>query len=151
MHDGGVVAPAKAAADLGQRPAGQLLGQIHRHLPRPGDGAQPLRPDQVGKADVVMLGHLALDLLDRQLAVGGAQDVGQAVLGQVQRDLAADQAGKGEQPGQRAFQHADVGGDAMRQEFQHTGRDLQALVLAAVEIDLLLQDALSFFDILKLP
>ncbi len=46
VHDRGVIAPAKAAADLGQAAAGQLLGQIHRHLARPRDGAHALWADQ---------------------------------------------------------------------------------------------------------
>jgi hypothetical protein len=41
VHDGGVIAAAELAADLRQRPHRQLLGQIHRDLTRPGDGAGP--------------------------------------------------------------------------------------------------------------
>ena len=43
-----------------------------------------------------MLRHAALDLFDRHLAVRGAQDIGEAVLRQLQRDLAPDEAGEGE-------------------------------------------------------
>ena len=43
-----------------------------------------------------MFRDLALDFLDRNLAVIGAQDVGQTFLRHVQRDLAPHQAGKGE-------------------------------------------------------
>ena len=67
-----------------------------------------------------MLGHLALDLLDRDFAIRRTQDVGKAILRQVKRDFAAHKACKSKQPGQRAFQHADIGGNAMRKEFQNS-------------------------------
>jgi len=44
-----------------------------------------------------MFGHLALDFLDGQPPVRGAQDVRQAVLREVERNLAPDQRGEGEQ------------------------------------------------------
>ena len=44
-------------------------------------------------------------------------------------------------PGQGAFQHADVGGDPVREEFQHAIGQHQPAILAAVMVDLLLQDA----------
>jgi hypothetical protein len=41
-----------------------------------------------------MLGHAALDFLDRDFALGGAQHIGQTILRQLHRDLAAHKAGK---------------------------------------------------------
>jgi hypothetical protein len=64
----------------------------------------------------------------------GAQDVGQAVLRQIQRDLAPHQTGEGEKPRQRAFQHAHVGGDPVREELQHAVRDDEAAELAGGSI-----------------
>ena len=55
--------------------------------------------------------------------------------------------GEGEEAGQRAFQHADIGGDAVGQEFQHAVGHDKAAILAAVDIDLLLQDAEAQFVI----
>ena len=130
VHDGGVIAAPKPAADLGQGPAGQLLGQIHRHLARAGIVAHPLRANHIGQADVVMLGHLALDFLDRDLAIRSLQHIGQTILGQLQVDLAAHKRGKGKQTGQRAFQNTHVGRNAVGQKFQHTRRNRQAGILA---------------------
>jgi len=84
---------------------------------------------------------LALDFVDRDLAVRGAQDVGQAILRQIKRDLAPDQAGEGEKPGQRAFQHANIGGDPVGKKLQHPRRQFQPAVLLAVNLGLLLQHA----------
>ena len=92
-----------------------------------------------------MFRHLALDVVDRDLAVVGAQDVGQAFLGHFQRDFATQQAGMGKQALQRAFQHADVGGDPMRQEFQNAGADFQIRLLGAEALGLGLQDAQAQF------
>ena len=39
VHDRRMVAPTEPAADLGQRTLRQMLGQLHRHLARPGDDA----------------------------------------------------------------------------------------------------------------
>ncbi len=69
-----------------------------------------------------------------------------AVLGQFQRDLAAHQRGEGEKPHQRAFQHADIGRDAMRKVFQYAIGDDEARILQAVLLDLLLQNAKAQFD-----
>ena len=109
MHDGGVVAATKTAANFGQRPICHMFGQIHRHLPGPGIAAHALGADQIGQADVEMVADLALNLLNGDLAVAGAQDVGQTISGQFQRNVAAHQRRKGKQPGQRPFEHADVG------------------------------------------
>ena len=91
--------------------------------------------------------HLALDFLDREFAVRGAQDVGKAVLRQFQRDLAAHEGGEGKQAGERAFKDANIRGDAMGEEFKHAVREDEALVLRAVEFNLLLQDAEAEFVI----
>ena len=98
-----MVPSAKTTANLGQAARGQLLGQKHRDLTRAGDVAQTLWADHVRQAYVVIVGHPALDFLDRQLAIRGAQDVGKAVLRQVQRDFPTNKTGEGEKPGQRAF------------------------------------------------
>ena len=138
MHDRGVIAPAKASAYLGQAAAGQLLGQVHGNLSRAGNGAHPLGADHVRQADVVVLGHFALNLFDRDLAVRRTQNIGKAVLRQVQRNFAAHQAGEGEQTRQGTFQHADVGGNAVRQKFQNAGGNHQVAVLAVIEFGFLL-------------
>ena len=97
-----------------------------------------------------MLGHLALNFFNRQLAVRGAQNIGQAVLSQFQRDFAPHQRGKGKEARQSAFQNADIRGDAMRQEVQNALGDLQAGILLAVEFCLLLQDPKTQFVIRRM-
>jgi hypothetical protein len=84
-----VVAPAEAAADVGQRLGRQLLRQIHRDLARPGDFAGAAGRGHLGLADAVMLGDLGLDLVDRDAALVGAQDVGEHFLDEGDVDLAA--------------------------------------------------------------
>ena len=92
-----------------------------------------------------MLRHLALDFLDGDLALRGAQNVRQALLRQVQRDLATDQRGKRKEPGQRTLQHPHVCRDAMREEFQHTFGHLEVRVLNAMALQLALQNSEAQF------
>src|SRR6056297_916765 len=73
VHDGRVVPVPEATPDFGKTAGGQLLGEVHRHLSRTREGAESLGPYEVAQADVVVLGHLALDLLDRDLALGRAE------------------------------------------------------------------------------
>src|SRR6266404_6947730 len=91
MHDRGVVTIAEALADLRQAQGGELLGEIHRDLARPGDRAGATRRAHLGELDVVVRRHSLLDLIDRDLAVGLAQQVVQDVLRHLDGDLAADQ------------------------------------------------------------
>ena len=64
MHHCRMVAPAEFTANLGQRSRGQLLGEKHRDLAWPGHLAGPPWRLHIGKLDVEMLGHAALDVLD---------------------------------------------------------------------------------------
>ncbi len=111
MHDGRVVAPAELAADLGQRARGQLLGQIHRHLPGPGHRAGAPGGMHVGNAHVEVLGDAFLDLLDRDAALIRPQEVAEHLLGAFQRDRLADQGGVGDDAGERPLELTDVRGN----------------------------------------
>ena len=84
-----VVAPAEAAADVGQRLGRQLLRQIHRHLARTGDFAGAPRRGHLGLADAVMLGDLGLDFVDRDAPLVGAKHVGEHFLDERRRRSAA--------------------------------------------------------------
>ena len=66
-----------------------------------------------------MFGDLALDFLDRDAPVMGAEDIVQNFLRAFQRDGAAEQIGPGYQAIKRAFQFPDIGGDFMREEFHN--------------------------------
>ena len=73
-----------------------------------------------------MLGDAFLDFLDRYLAIVGPQNILQHVLGRLQGNRSADQIGIGDDPIERAFQLAHVGGDLMGEKFQNLGRYLNA-------------------------
>ena len=125
----------------GKRARGQGLGEEHRHLPRAGHLAGAAGGEQVGHPQVVVVGDLAQDLVDRDLALGGAQDVGEALLGHVEVDGAADEARVGEEPVERAFEHAHVRADAVGEELHDAGADHDARVLLQLRLGLGLQDA----------
>ena len=110
----------------GQRAAGELLGEIHRDLPRPGHGAGAAGRGHVGQADAPCSATLRLDLLDRDPAVMRLEHVLQHFLRALERDRAADQVGMREEAVEAALELADVAGDLVRQEFQHLGRDRHA-------------------------
>ena len=107
-RQGGVIPSTKGIAKFWQTVVGQFLGQRHRHLARTGEGAHALGPDHVAEADIVMVGDLALDFLDRDLAFRSAQDIRQAILGDFKRYLAAHEAAECEKPHEGPFQNAHV-------------------------------------------
>src|SRR6056297_53679 len=141
VHHGGVVAPAEASPDLGQGAAGELFAQVHGHLPGTRIAARAPWPDEIGQADVVMVGHLALDLLDRELALVAAQHVREAILRQVLRNGLAHQRGEGAEPRQGTLEHAHVGVDPVGEEFEHAVLDLEIGLALAVAFGAVLQHA----------
>ena len=71
VQDRGVVAPAEEVADVGQRVVGQFPGEIHRHLPRPGDVLAALGAGEVADRAREALadeGAISLRLMRRSLA-----------------------------------------------------------------------------------
>jgi len=68
VHDSPVVAAAEGITDLAQRALGVLAGEEHGHLAREGDALGPALALHVRQADVVVLGHPALDLLDGEVS-----------------------------------------------------------------------------------
>src|SRR5690349_12124423 len=64
-----VVAAAETPADIGQRAAGQFARQEHRHLARPRHTARAPCRVQLADIELVELGRLLLDLLDRDPAI----------------------------------------------------------------------------------
>ena len=147
VHDRGVVAPSKPTADLGQRAGSELFRKIHGDLTRASEGADALRTNQVREADVEVLADLALDFLDRDLAIRRAQHVRQAVLRQFHRDLATDQRRKCKEAHQGSLKHAHVAGDSMRQEFEDALLNPQVWELFGKLLDLLLEYAKPKFVI----
>ena len=69
-----------------------------------------------------MLGDALLDLLDRHPPVVGPEQIVQHLLGRLQRDVAADKRGVGDDPVERALELADVGDDLVGQELENLER-----------------------------
>src|SRR5690606_11791074 len=65
VHHGGVVATPEGLADLGEALLGEFLGEVHRDLARPGNVGRATLGEHVGDLDPELLGHRALDLVDR--------------------------------------------------------------------------------------
>src|SRR5205807_2351669 len=63
VQDGRVVLAAEGAADLGERGVGELTREVHRDLPREGDGPRPVLRLEVGELYAEELGDASLDLL----------------------------------------------------------------------------------------
>ena len=68
-----VIAAPEAPAYVGQRPRGQLLGQPHGRLARPGDRAVAALGDQVGLLEAKVLAGGLLDIIDRDAFFTAAQ------------------------------------------------------------------------------
>src|SRR5688500_7037309 len=73
----GVSPPVVVPAYLRQRARRQLLLQIQLYLPGAGDLAGSPGARHLGLADAVVIRDAGLDLVDRDAALVGAQDVGQ--------------------------------------------------------------------------
>ena len=69
-----------------------------------------------------MFGDTLLNFFDCHAPVMRFQHVMQYFLGRLKRHRAAEQIGMGDQPVQRPFQLADIGGDLVGEEFQHARR-----------------------------
>ena len=125
MDHRGVIAPAETAPDLGQRAGGELLGEIHRHLARAGDLARAPRRGHLRLADAIVIGHAALDFVDRDAALIGAQHVGQRLGDELQIDRPAAQRRISDHAVERAFQLAHVRRDPLGEEQHHLLRHLR--------------------------
>ena len=87
VHDGRVVSAAEVGADFGEAVLGQLLGEVHGNLARPGDvGGAALRM-HFRDLDVVVVGDGLLDALDRDQVVVDRELVAKDVLGDVDCDF----------------------------------------------------------------
>ena len=142
VHHGGVVATAEPPPDLGQAARGELLGQVHRDLAGPREGAQTLGADQVATggccsgretfrwiSSIVILRSEARRMSARQSCASSSV---------ISRPTSAPKA---KSRMQRAFEHTHVGRDAVGEEFEHAVGDLQVAELVRILFDLLLQDA----------
>jgi hypothetical protein len=69
--------------------------------------------------DAIELAHRALDLVDRDAAAVGREDIGQLLFGQLQAHRLAGELGKGDKLVEAADQFADVAVDRAGEEFDH--------------------------------
>src|SRR3546814_9375136 len=81
-----MVAPAKAASDLGIGTRRQFLGEIHRDLARAGDRADAALRRHLGLVEPVVRAHRALDLVDRDARTRATDIFGETVLGEREID-----------------------------------------------------------------
>src|SRR5689334_15171019 len=65
MQDRRVIAAAEVTADFFQAVSRMTTGQVHAYLPRKRDALVALLALKIGQANVVVLGHVIQDLLDR--------------------------------------------------------------------------------------
>jgi len=132
VDDGAVVFAAEGVADVVQRGFREFAGEVHGDLAREGDIGRAALARHVGEADVVVLGDLALDLVDGDGFAGLLlEDVAEEVLDDVLGDFAVAEGLVGGDAHEGAFQAADVVADAVGEEFDDPGleRDVEALRL----------------------
>src|SRR5690349_16980406 len=65
VQDGGVVASAEGLAELLEGDAGQIAGEMDRHVAGPGDACGPALRAKVLDGDAVVGGDGVLDVVDR--------------------------------------------------------------------------------------
>ncbi len=88
-----------------------------------------------------MLGHPALNFIDGDPAIGGAEQILQHVLHGIEGDVATDQIGMSNEAVQRALKLADIRGDLVREELgnllRHVDFQLVSLRLQDAEAQLI--------------
>jgi hypothetical protein len=65
VEDSSVIPAAECVADLVQRRLGMFARQVHGHLSRESDVGRTPLTGHIREADIEMLGHFPLDLIDR--------------------------------------------------------------------------------------
>ena len=94
-----------------------------------------------------MLTDLFHDLIDGQLTLRGAQNIGKAVLGPIQRDFSANQRREREKPGHSPFKHTDVARNTVSKKFEDAGSYGQVWVLRPELRHLVLQHTKAQFKV----
>src|SRR5690606_6327347 len=102
------------AADLRQRPLGQLLREIHADLARPDDGTMPSLRQQIPLRDTVVTRNDAQDIFDLDAArLDTLNQIADHGLGDIHRYRRAHVLPVGKQADDRTFQLATVIGEAL--------------------------------------
>ena len=135
VKHGGVVLAAEAPPDVRVGVAGQLAGEVHGHLARERHGLGARLGAEVLDLDVEDLGDAAEDVVDRDEVLLGAPDVGEDLLGEVERERAPGQVAEGADAHEGALELPDVRLHAVADEVGDVVREGDA-----IELGLLLQD-----------
>ena len=114
-----MVPPTEDAADLGQRSRRHLLGEIHGHLTRTGNGARAALGAHFRRIDLEMRGAGLLDFIHGDAAGIGADSIGQHLLGEIQINRTPGQLAISDQLVEGAFQFAHVRPDRAGEEIDH--------------------------------
>ena len=109
VDDGGVVLASEGLADLGEGGVGEGLDEVHRDLSRDGDGLGVVPGLEVRELDVVVVGDVLLDHLDRDGLLLGGEEIAEDLLGEGEVDVRPVRAGIGDQADEAALELADVG------------------------------------------
>ena len=115
MQDRRVVLAAELASNFRQRSFREVLGQVHRNLPRIDDGTRIILGLDFHQAQAELLSHRLLNGFNRHLAGLRVNEILQYLLRVGKRNLRPDQRRMRHQADQRAFQFAHVGADVLRQ------------------------------------
>ena len=125
-----MVAPAKAAANLRQRPQRQGFREIHRDLTRTDHIGGAARGQEVAAADIILARDDPLDLLDLDpLGLLRADQIADFAFRHFERHRLAGELGMGEQAIERAFEIAAVMGDGLGDEGHHRFRHIEARMM----------------------
>src|SRR6185312_651034 len=124
---------------------GEMLGQVHRDLPRIDDGARVVLGLDLHQAQSKLLGDGFLYRLNRHLAGLGVDEILEHLLGVGQGDLGANQRRVRYQADERAFQFTNVGADIGRDIERNIGGQDDFFLLR-----LLLQNCYLGFEIGRL-
>ena len=127
VQHGRVVPATKRVADLRQTMVGQFLRQRHANLPRPGNRPASSLRQQVPNADLKILRDSFLDVFDRNQSVLQRQQISQRLLGEIQVDRPAGEAGISDHAAQRPFELSHIRANALRNEKSDLLRQLNAL------------------------
>src|SRR4051794_28032494 len=63
-EDGGVIAASEGPADGGERGVGELAGEVHGELARPGESGDPAGGEQLVAGQAELVAHHRLDVVD---------------------------------------------------------------------------------------
>ena len=111
MNHGSVIPSPESISDFLKGASSHHPAEIHRNLPWKGDRIRPAFADHVLHAQVIVIGHLALDLLNADLILNLLmQNVLQELLDLWNVERPLNEGCVADDPGEGAFESPDVAG-----------------------------------------